>query len=221
LEWDVSEKLPDSIEDLDRILLVYGIDTSAWGGAGLKSVKHLFDEIVAGKCRLKSSRNGCKPGIERHVHLCIARIRAFTSKGMRDLKYRSVYDDSIGQQTFADRDCTKKLRSHVAEDRDFEVMLFSELQLPVEWQNEHLILESMETRPLQEVQGHGDSPPGLTTRYTFSVATFQVQDAFAPEIAGMLALPQADDFTITEGNKTRCWTWAAPTIDDPQPARPG
>jgi hypothetical protein len=220
-ESDGEEQIPESTEDLERILNDHGVDTSSWSKK--KSSRDLFDEIVSGKCILKSFSKGRhygSPHIERHVRLCIARIRAVTSNGTRHLKYRSAYDGSIGQETFADRDCTKKILFGSAEEAELDRMLLHELKLSLDWQRDNLVLDSMTTQGLQEVPGHGDSLPGLVTRFSFSVATVLVKDAFAPAVAGKMGLPHGEDFSMLEGTKTRFWTWIAPSADDDHPVRP-
>jgi hypothetical protein len=225
-ESDGEEQIPESAEDLERILNEHGINTASWGKK--KSSRDLFDEVISGKCILKSFSKGrhyANPRIERHVRLCIAKIRAVTSNGTRYLKYRSAYDGSAGQQmgeqTFSDRDCTKKILFGSAEEAELDRMLLHELKLSDVWQRDNLILESMTTQGLQEVPGHGDSLPGLLTRFSFSVATVLVKDAFAPAVAGTMGLPHGEDFSMLEGNKTRFWTWVESPADGAQPARPG
>ena len=83
---------------------------------------------------------------------------------------------SGGQKNFEDRDCTRKISKGAMEKPALDRLLQSELEVSLDWQRDHLVTELMEPRPLQEVQGHGASFPGLTTRFSFIVAWIQVGD---------------------------------------------
>ena len=49
---------PNSIEELSRRLQASGIDTTSWGIAGAKSVRHLLAEMHVGECSLRQNVDG-------------------------------------------------------------------------------------------------------------------------------------------------------------------
>merc|ERR1712232_652050 len=104
------ELMPKSRNDLKRILTEYGIDSSSWGTAGLKSVDDLFDEIMNAKCLLKCVRvDGGGYSLERVVHIVSVKLQAETTQGIRWLKTTGAYDFRTGSVMYSARDCSRKV----------------------------------------------------------------------------------------------------------------
>merc|ERR1712232_1080736 len=107
---------------------------------------------------------------------------------------------------------TRKINIFATPQMELKEMLTRELHLSPDWQKLHLTLERMEEQPPQEVQGHGDSLPGLRTRFRRNFAWMVVNDVNAPGCNGILGLPGAEDFETAEekntGSTHRYWTWS-------------
>jgi hypothetical protein len=206
------EETPESVNDLRRILTEHQIDFSSWGTAGLKSVDNLFDEIMNSKCAIKSMRDNFGGRyLEREVRIVSVKIRAETTNGQRWMKTTGAYDNRVGNQQYSVRDCSRKINLFADSKVELQHMLTRELHLSPEWQREHMTLSSMEMKPSQFVAGHGESLPGLRTRFKVELAWMQVNDANALDCSGILGLPHGENFQTSEvkntENRTRFWSW--------------
>jgi hypothetical protein len=199
------------MHDLRVALDRHGVDTSAWGTNGYKSVDDLFSELREGKCLLASRKDGT---LERQVRLLQAKIRAATINGMQCLKCEASRDNKAKTKLHDARDCARKVDFFADPEVELRMLLMMELGLSPTWQNQHLSV-MVENRPPQDWPAHQNALPGLPTKFNFTVMWVTVKNTRASDVDGVLGLPEGKEFLTLVGDraKTRFWSWVPVTLD--------
>lgn len=150
--------------------------------------------------------------LRRSVTVVTVELNATFDDGDKTLMCVSITDEISGLvKTDRLRVPTKKIAAYENAEEQVPGLLFTELQLPIDWQKTHLLQTGEESQSYEGGDKYGVSFPGLSSFFTNTMVFMHVKDIDAQDVAGRIGLPSGADFKVADDqmltSKTRSWVW--------------
>lgn len=212
------EKLdPEKVALFKAQLMEAGIDATAWGVGGAKSVEHLYWEAYVQRgCIIVSSYQRTPPELKRITRLVKVRLSAeiFGEHHVLTSRMQFMHDgqivernqlplrklvwkvtDDVKEEICAPADCPYTEDWRAACTRT----LTERLGLSAEWQRKHLEEDESQYHFNSEDNVMSSGYPGLNTLYCIHEVTMRIKDPQHSEVLA-LGLPSGQEFATAEGD---------------------